>query len=237
MNATYQPGQTVTLEQTYPVDATAISIEIVDSAGDILLGPTPYGISHPALGVYLYAWPIPPDQTPDTLSARWTATVDAQSSTTQQTFTITGGGNLAGTWCTITDVTAFTGHTVTQQDVNTAQQMIEALVRRVWRSTDAAKRDFYWLNRATAWQALYVNAHPEVLTMMDVSSMSQDGLSVQFRSGASQFQALYAPITLRFLNDLFRSTNGTIRFNSAFQKNRLTKIGVTAGSSIPWGNL
>lgn len=148
-----------------------------------------------------------------------------------------GPTSLPGTWCSVTDVATFTGQPVTQQDVNTAQQMVEALIRRVWRVTDATKRDYYWLQRATAWQALYVSVHPEVLTMMDVSSMSQDGLSIAFRSGASQFQALYAPITLRLLNDLFRATNGTIRYNSAFQKNRLTKIGVTAGSSIPWGNL
>jgi hypothetical protein len=233
----YQPGQTATFEQVYGADASTISIEIVDSAGDILTGPTPYGISHPALGMYLYAWPIPPDQAPDTLTARWTSTVNSQTSTIEQSFTVAGSGGLNGTWCSIADVTTFTGQTVTQQDVVIAQQMVEALIRRVWRPTDATKRDFYWLNKATAWQAFYVNAHPEVLTMMDVSSMSQDGLSINFRQGASQFQALYSPIALRILNDLFRATNSTIRYNSAFQKNRLTKIGVTAGSSVPWNNL
>lgn len=146
-------------------------------------------------------------------------------------------GALPGTWCSVTDVLTFTNRTVTQADVNAAQQMIEALVRRVWRSTDAATRDYIWLQRATAWQARYVAAHPEVLDLMDVQSMNQDGISITFRPTQSQMAVLYSPVALRILNDLFRAANTTIRFNSAFQKNRLTRVGVTAGSSIPWGNL
>jgi hypothetical protein len=145
-------------------------------------------------------------------------------------------GELPGTWCTVTDVLTFTSRPVTQADVNVAQQMIEAIVRRVWRETDSTTRDYYWLQRATAWQARYVNAHPEVVDMMDVQSISQDGLGITFKPGA-QMAVLYSPITLRLLNDLYRGSNTTIRYNSAFQKNRLTKVGVTAGSSIPWNNL
>lgn len=143
---------------------------------------------------------------------------------------------LPGTWCSVTDVLTYTGQSVTQIHVTIAQQMMEGLIRRVWRSTDASRRDYYWLQRATAWQAFYVSEHPELLSMMDVQSISQDGMTVVFR-GSSQPVQLYSPIALRFLSNLFRGSNGSIRFNSAFQKNRLTKVGVTAGSSVPWNNL
>jgi hypothetical protein len=146
-------------------------------------------------------------------------------------------GALPGTWCTVTDVLTFANARVTQEHVNLAQVMIEAIVRRVWRVTDSERRDYYWLQRATAWQARYVAAHPEVLDMMDVQSISQDGIGITFKPSQSQLVVLYAPMALRILNDLFRGSNSTIRFNSAFQKNRLTKTGVTAGSSIPWNNL
>lgn len=147
---------------------------------------------------------------------------------------------LPGTWCSATDVLTYTGGqpglTVTQAHVNAAQGMLEALIHRVWRSSDATRRDYYWLSRATAWQALYVAAHPELLTMMDVQSISQDGLSISFK-GSTQSMTIYSPVALRYLSSLFRGSNTTIRYNSAFQKNRLTKVGVTAGSSIPWNNL
>lgn len=145
-------------------------------------------------------------------------------------------GVLPGTWCTVTDVLTYTGRAVNQVDVNAAQGMLEALVHRVWRSTDSGKRDYYWLTRACAWQALYVNAHPELLTMMDVASLSQDGLSITFK-GSTQSVAMYSPVALRFLKSLFRGSNTTIRLNSAFQKNRLTRVGITAGSTVPWSNI
>ena len=48
---------------------------------------------------------------------------------------------------------------------------------------------------------------------------------------------MYSPIAMRFLSSLFRGSNTTIRLNSAFQKNRLTKVGITAGSTVPWSNI
>lgn len=146
-------------------------------------------------------------------------------------------GALPGTWCTVTDVLTFANKAVTQQDVNVAQVMIEAIVRRVWRPTDVEKRDYYWLRRATAWQARYVNAHPEVLDMMDVQSISQDGIGITFKPSQAQQVVLYAPMALRILNDLFRGSNATIRMNSAFQKNRLNRVGIGPGSTVPWSNI
>jgi len=232
---TFLPGTTASLQALLTADASVITVAIVDSAGDVLLEPTQYGISHAGPGLYLYAWPVPSTQPADTLSARWQATVGGQPQESTEFFTVSSAGGL-GTWCSVADVLAFTGEDVGQIDVTIAQQWLEALVHRVWRPTDSSRRDFHWLTRATAWQALYVNAHPELKTSMDVASISQDGLSITFK-GSSQSLAIYSPVALRFLSSLFRGSNSTIRFNSAFQKNRLTKVGVTAGSSVPWSNL
>jgi hypothetical protein len=146
-------------------------------------------------------------------------------------------GSLPGTWCTVTDVLTYANAQVTQQDVNVAQVLIEAIVRRVWRVTDVQKRDYYWLMRATAWQARYVAAHPEVLDMMDVQSLSQDGLSITFKSASGQMLALYSPVAVRYLNNLFRGSNSTIRYNSAFQKNRPPRGSLSAGASVPWRSI
>lgn len=234
MSGAYQPGQTATLEQTYGSDASVITIEIHNSAGDILIADTPYGISHPALGVYLYAWPIPPDQAPDTITARWTATVNGATTTTEQTITVDGAGGLPGTWCSLADVATFTGHTeVTQDELNAAQVILEGHIHRVWRPTDSAKRDWYWLRRATAFQALYVHDHPEILSMMDPRSISQDGLSISF-GAATQSLPIIAPIARRILDAMFRGSNVSVRMNSAFQKNRMTRAGVGGTGSSSW---
>lgn len=142
-------------------------------------------------------------------------------------------GSLPGTWCSVTDVLTFTGKAVTQQDVNIAQGVLEGHIHRVWRPIDATRRDYTWLQRATAWQAAYVQAHPEITTMMDVQSLSQDGLSITFRSGTSTLP-LIAPMARKFLDALFRGSNTTVRLNSAFQKNRLTRAGTGTGGSSPW---
>lgn len=231
----YEAGQTATFESAYTADASPITFEVVDSAQQVLLGPTPYNISHPATGVYLYAWPIPAEQAADTLTARWTATVASVTTTVEQSFTVIAAGG-AGAWCTVADVMAFTGIAVAQANVTTAQGSIEALIHRVWRDSDSAGHDFYWLSRAVAWQAAYHAAHPELLTMMDVQSISQDGLSITFKSSGTPM-AMYSPTALRFLSALFRGSNTTLRMNSAFQKNRLVRTAASGGTSVPWTNL
>lgn len=230
----YQAGQTATFEHDFGSDADAVTFEVLDADLVPALGPTPYGIAHPAVGVYLYAWPVPADETAGTFTARFTATFSGNPVVADVAFTIAAAGG--GAWCTVADVLAYTGLAVSSSNVTTAQGSIEALIHRVWRDTDASKRDFYWLSRAVAWQAAYHAAHPELLTMMDVQSISQDGLSITFKSSGTPM-AMYSPTALRFLSALFRGSNTTVRFNSAFQKNRLTKIGATAGTSVPWRNL
>jgi hypothetical protein len=231
---TYQPGQTATFERDYGSDADLITFEILDADLVPVLGPTPYGIAHPGVGTYLYAWPVPADEASGAFTARFTATFGATVTVSDEAFAVGAAGG--GAWCTVADVLAFTGLTVSQANVTTAQGSIEALIHRVWRDTDSAKRDFYWLSRAVAWQAAYHADHPELLTMMDVQSISQDGLSITFKASGTPM-AMYSPTALRFLSALFRGSNTTIRFNSAFQKNRLTKTGATAGTSVPWTNL
>jgi hypothetical protein len=141
---------------------------------------------------------------------------------------------LPGTWCSLTDVVTYTGNAqVTQSHLNIAQVLLEAHIHRIWRATDVQKRDIYWLSRATAFQALYVHAHPEILTMMDPQSISQDGLSISFRQG-TQALPVIAPMARRILDAMFRASNTSIRMNSAFQKNRMVGAGVGSGGSQPW---
>lgn len=236
MTATVAPGQALTLQATYASDATTIEFSIANGAGTVVFGPVTSGISHIGTGVYLFTWAVPADEPTGTYTAIWTATFGAVPDVTTESFTV---ASLAGRcWCALADIPALTGQTApTQEDLTAAQSMIEALTKRVWRDTDTSTRDYYWLQRAVAWQALYVAAHPEVLTMMDVASISQDGLSITFKGGTGGVQ-LYSPTARFFLNNLFRGSNTSIRMNSAFQKNRAARrTGYDTTSPVTWTRL
>ncbi len=234
---TVEPGQVVTLAQTYGADATSLTVGITDPLGATALPPTGLGIAHPGTGQYLFSWAVPADAAFGTYNGVWTADLSGTPSVTLTPFTVTAAG-AGNTWCALTDIPALTGQPMpAPSDLVAAQGMTEALIHRVWRSTDATKRDFYWLRAAVAWQAIYVADHPEVLTMMDVASMSQDGVSVTFRAGAQPAQ-LFSPIAMRFLNALYRGSNTTIRMNSAFQKNRPLRGQIPPGrASVTWTRL
>ena len=213
MTATVAPGQALTLQATYASDATTLQFSVANGGGAVVFGPTTSGISHIGTGVYLFTWAVPADEPTGSYTAIWTATFGTAPSVTTESFTV---ASLTGRcWCALTDIPALTGQPApAQDDLTAAQSMIEALIKRVWRETDAERRDYYWLQRAVAWQAVYVAAHPEVATMMDVASISQDGLSITFKPGTNGSHA-YSPTALRFLSNLFRGSNTSIRMNSA----------------------
>lgn len=131
---------------------------------------------------------------------------------------------VTGTWATVDDVLEYTGKTVTSADVEVAQTLIEGLIKRVYRASDADTSAYYWLSRAVAWQSAYVSQHSQILNLGAVQQLSQDGFSVTFNNNAADPSSVahyYSPIALKFLDNLYRGANTTIRFNSAFQRRRL----------------
>lgn|SRR5574341_273549 len=137
---------------------------------------------------------------------------------------------IAGTWASLSDVTTYTGKTVTTTQLNIAQTMIEGLIKRVYRSTDATTSSYYWLQRAVAYQSAYVAAHPDIFNQLDFISMTQDGFSVTYPSGEKRIY-LYSMTALSMLNNMFHGSNNSVRFNSAFQKSQ-AKRGLASWTSI-----
>lgn len=132
---------------------------------------------------------------------------------------------MAGAWANWGDVLTDTGRDVSNTDLSMAQTMIEALINRVYRATDATTSSYYWLNKAVTWQAVYVSEHPELVNMGNMASMSQDGFSVSFSGGSEGSTNYYHPVALSCLNNLYRGSNTTLRMNSAFQKSRASRVG------------
>jgi hypothetical protein len=241
---TYIAGTTAVLTvqwAQYPggpaTDVTAQTITIKTTGGATVLGPTSTGIAHLATGLYSYGWAISGAQAAGDYVVIWDAT-DADSDAVQASEVVSVvSAPATGTWCSVSDVPDIcAGQTATATDVAAAQVILEGVIGRVWRVTDAQKRDYVWLKRACAYQSAYVNQHPEILTMMGIQSWSQDGMSFSLAPGFVA-KAYIAPMALAQLNNLFRGSNSTIRYNSAFQRNRVGRMGSGFGGSVPWTDI
>lgn len=235
-------GATYTAEATFyqyangpAADVTNLTIGITRvSDGAVIVAATSSGITHAATGVYTYLWSIVDTAQLGDYIITWTA----DQGTATEVVTVVAGP-ATGTWCSVDDVpTICAGKTATAADVAAAQVILEGAIHRVWRSTDAEKRDYIWLKRACAWQAAFVHDHPEILTMLPIQSWSQDGMSFTLATGSGSAVAAYlAPLAMQQLQALFRGSNTTIRFNSAFQKNRVGRVGSGFGGSQPWTDI
>jgi len=214
-------------------DVTNLTVTITLAAdGSVIVGPTSSGILHLATGVYSYPWAISDSAILGDYVIVWTA----DETTASEVVTVVAGP-ATGTWCTADDVPDIcNGLTATVTEVQAAQAILEGVIHRVWRATDSARRDYIWLKRACAYQAAYVHEHPEILTMMGIQSWSQDGMSFSLAPGFVA-KSYLAPMALAQLDALFRGSNSTIRFNSAFQKNRVGRVGSGFGGSVPWTDI
>ena len=105
-------------------------------------------------------------------------------------------------WATETDLPARYQQQVTQDDLDLAQMILEPFVGTTSASTDrgvVSTRNLRYLRQAVVFQAIWLTAHPDLLTNMDVSTAGQDGLTAQFSSVNSQ---LVAPMAQRCINRL-----------------------------------
>lgn len=104
-------------------------------------------------------------------------------------------------WATAADCAAITGVTPDAATLALAQASIEDHVNRAEDSTAALyPRDLHWLRRAVAWQAAWLPSQHDYLSRTGVQVLTQDGMSVQFRTAADQLIAPHAQRALRNLS-------------------------------------
>ena len=96
-------------------------------------------------------------------------------------------------WATISECTAITGVTPDAATLALAQSSVEDHVNRSPDVTDSLyARDLYWLKKAVAWQAAWLPAQHDLLTRTGVQTVTQDGMSAQFRTPADQLLSPHA---------------------------------------------
>lgn len=102
-------------------------------------------------------------------------------------------------WATVPQVKALTRKTVTDEDIDVAEGILatlHGLIPGVARKVSG--RDAYFLRLATAYQAAWVVANPDLFERLDVSSAGQDGQSATFKPDA----LVVAPLARRTLKRL-----------------------------------
>lgn len=100
-------------------------------------------------------------------------------------------------WATDEDVVAITGREATQESLAAAQVIVEIFSGTTELASDdelIASRNLRHLKTAVAFQAVWLDAHPDVLEAMDVEGVSQDGLNATYANANAH---LLAPLANR----------------------------------------
>lgn len=121
-------------------------------------------------------------------------------------------------YATPADVMNLTGTQVSDQQCAQAQFVIDLVTNRtIAVSGQLRPRDLGWLRYAVAYQAAWITAHPEIFTVQDVQSISQDGLSVTWRSTSGVEVRYLSPLACRALSRVSWMRSRSIAINSDFQ--------------------
>jgi hypothetical protein len=116
------------------------------------------------------------------------------------------------TWASAADVLSVTGTTVDSAAVAQAHAVVEVYAGIPATTTDLNARNLRLLNRAVCFQAAWVVAQVDVLSRVEVTTITQDGASV---TPATPDALLLAPLAQRCLAQLSWRRAGSVRVNRA----------------------
>lgn len=124
------------------------------------------------------------------------------------------GVNSIPMWATPSDVAAITGQAVSDEQLVTAQMIIDLVSNRTPDvSGSVLKRDITWLKRAVAYQASWMVSQTDIFTRSSMANVSQDGVSGTYTSKA----AIYlAPLAIRALKNVSWLRSRSLRIQSPF---------------------
>lgn len=170
------------------VDATDLTITITDPNGAVEVPATSSGIVHVSTGVYRYAWTIPADAPAGDHLVLWSG--DSGTVTATDLVTV---ASAAATWCTLDDVTTFTGKTVTEAQLMQAAASVELALGRTYLElvsdpdggqVKVGRRDREWIRRACAYQAAWLPAQPDLYGRLDITGLSTARTAIPFKDRA-----------------------------------------------------
>jgi hypothetical protein len=106
-------------------------------------------------------------------------------------------------WATDEQVQGWTGREADPANLALAQTMIELFSGTTTDASDQgliSSRNLRHLGQAVAFQAVWLDDHPDVLAAMDVKGVSQDGLNAQYATANAHLLAPLARVCLNRLS-------------------------------------
>jgi hypothetical protein len=100
-------------------------------------------------------------------------------------------------WVSVEQVYDITGREASPESLAGAQTIIELFAGTTTIASDdelISSRNLRLLQQAVAFQAVWMDAHPDVLDAMDVEGVSQDGLSAQYANANAH---ILSPLSTR----------------------------------------
>lgn len=103
-------------------------------------------------------------------------------------------------WATTNDANTLTGIACAEDELLYAQAMIELFIGRTesLATAELSARDLEWLRRAVVYQAVWLKTNPDAVQRIEVSELSQDGVSGTLTGDA----LVLAPLARRAINKL-----------------------------------
>lgn len=141
-------------------------------------------------------------------------------------------------WATPEQTYSLTKRTVTEDDLEAAQAIIEIPAGTTEEASGAGNISTYnlrMLRNAVAYQAVWMLDHPDVFTHIDTDGMAQDGVSYQH---AHAWAKLLAPLAYRCVNRLSWNLNPLrVRRRSGFADDRGNRDSAVRDDQFTWNPL
>lgn len=136
------------------------------------------------------------------------------------------------TWATASETLAYTGISVSEDNLTAAQAMIELFADVIYEQSDKiSTKNLRLLKMSVAYQAAWMTDHDDLFTHTDIQSINQDGI---FYVHQHENSYLLAPMARRAIKRLSWMRNKTIRIKPS-NRNLFRRRVVDGGNSdVEW---
>lgn len=140
-----------------------------------------------------------------------------------------------GVWATAEDVFDVTGREATPASLALAHILIELFSGATPEATETEQisaRNARNLTRATAFQAVWLDSHPDAIDAIDVQGVSQDGLNATYATANAH---LLAPLAQRLIDRLsWRRAGLRIGKSRAYILDRGNRLNAVRDDQYEW---
>jgi len=143
-------------------------------------------------------------------------------------------------WASVDQVFEWTGREVSPESLALAQTMIEIFSGTTTIASDDGlilSKNLRHLGQAVAFQAVWLDAHPDVMETMDVEGVSQDGLSAQYADVNAHLLAPMASRCIRRLSWKKEIRIGRGRWSTRAARDRGSRDSAVRDDQYEWSPL